>query len=268
MTALPDIVAPAIEGWLLDGDRPIVVGICGAQGSGKSTLAGQLAERLARDGLKVATLSLDDLYLGTEARRELARNIHPLFVTRGVPGTHDVALGMAVIDAIRAGETVALPRFDKASDEPVPRHLWPIVDGRVDVLLFEGWCVGATEVARDDLATPVNALEADEDPAGHWRTAVNDFLAGQYQALFRRIDRLILLAAPGFEVVHQWRVEQERTLARRLVEEGRDSALIMSDAEIARFISHYERITRSILKTMPSHADLVVYLDKGRCIIG
>lgn len=267
MTALSDIVATATEGWLSDDSRPIVVGICGAQGSGKSTLAGQLAERLTHDGLKVATLSLDDLYLGTEARRELARDIHPLFATRGVPGTHDVALGIAVIDAIRAGETVALPRFDKASDEPAPRHLWPVVDGRVDVLLFEGWCVGATEVARDDLAIPVNALEAEEDPTGHWRNAVNDFLAGQYQALFRRIDRLILLAAPGFEVVHQWRVEQERTLARRMAEEGRNSALIMGDAEIARFISHYERITRSILTNMPPRADLVFHLGKDRRVI-
>ncbi|WP_066772754.1 adenylyl-sulfate kinase [Croceicoccus mobilis] len=268
MTALPDIVAKAIDDWLSTGKRPLVLGICGAQGSGKSTLAGQLEKSLSRKGLKVAVLSLDDLYLGTQERCRLAQAIHPLFVTRGVPGTHDVSLGLEVIDDLRAGKTVALPRFDKASDEPVPGELWPVVEGGVDMVLFEGWCVGATPEDRNELTEPVNKLEAEEDTEGRWREAVNDFLSGSYQALFNRIDRLILLAAPGFEVVHEWRVEQERDLASRLAEEGRDPGAVMGEAEIARFISHYERITRSILKSMPSSADLVVKLDKARGIKG
>lgn len=264
MTALPDRIAPIVKGWLTAGPRPLVLGICGAQGSGKSTLAGQLERRLSDRGLTVATLSLDDLYLGSAVRRDLAHEVHPLFATRGVPGTHDVAQGIAAIDAIRQGREVALPRFDKASDEPLPRERWPIVRGPVDILIFEGWCVGARPVDPHELTAPINALEAGEDGEGRWRRAVNSHLAGAYQSLFARIDRLILLAAPGFEIVQQWRGEQERDLASRLTDEGRDPALAMTGAQIARFIGHYERITRSILIDMPAYADLTVRLDEAR----
>jgi D-glycerate 3-kinase len=74
-----------------------VLGLCGAQGSGKSTLAAALARMLARDGTRTAILSLDDIYLTRAERLQLAREVHPLFATRGAPGTHDVALGLATI---------------------------------------------------------------------------------------------------------------------------------------------------------------------------
>ena len=268
MTASSDLVAAAVREWLVNAPHPLVLGICGSQGSGKSTLARALEQTLGEDGLSIASLSLDDLYLGTQARRKLAAEVHPLFATRGVPGTHDLELGLSVIQAVRDGKAVALPRFDKASDEPLPRDAWPMAPQGLDVLIFEGWCVGARPEAVEVLSGPVNALEREEDGDGRWRRAVNDFLAGPYQALFEQIDRLVFLAAPGFEVVHGWRLQQERDLRESRKAQGRDPALAMTDEQISRFISHYERITRHILHSMPSQAALTLRLGRDREIIG
>jgi len=240
--------------------RPVVIGICGAQGSGKSTLARALEDRCGKEGLASAVLSLDDLYLTHAERQALARDVHPLLATRGVPGTHDIALGLDVLDALENGSPVALPRFDKARDDPVPERDWPVVAPGCQVLVLEGWCLGAFPQRTSDLADPVNALEAEEDADGRWRRWVNDMLGDSYQRLFARIDRLVLLAAPGFEVVHRWRSEQERDLA---VQAGPEDT-VMDEAEIARFIAHYERITRVILAEMPGRADLVIRLDEAR----
>ena len=262
MTASLEIVARAVKGWL--GPRPLILGICGSQGSGKSTLARGLVDAL---GVRAATLSLDDLYLGKAARATLARDIHPLLATRGVPLTHDVALGCAILDAVRVGQPVRLPRFDKASDEPLAQAQWETIDASLDLLIFEGWCVGAVAQPAADLVAPLNDLERAEDPDGIWRRAVNAALAGPYQALFARIDRLVLLAAPGFEVVRGWRTQQEAELRAILAVQGRDPAFAMSDAQIARFIRHYERITRAILREMPARADLTLHLDQDRSAI-
>lgn len=238
------------------GRRPLVFGICGAQGSGKSTLANALARELAGQGRRVAVLSLDDLYLIRAERQELATRVHSLFATRGVPGTHDVALGLELIAALERGEAAALPRFDKRRDERVDQADWPRAPEHCEVLILEGWCLGAAPQDVGALARPVNALEAAEDPDGVWRHHVNAALAGPYQALFARIDALVLLAAPGFDVVHGWRMEQEE---RAVPAEQR-----MDGAAIARFIAHYERLTRHILSEMPARADLVVRLDPER----
>lgn len=251
---------PRPGSWPGSRHRPVVIGICGAQGAGKSTLAQAVQARCAAERLASAVLSLDDLYLTHAERQALARHVHPLLATRGVPGTHDIALGLDVLDGLEAGGPVALPRFDKARDDRVSEHDWPIVGPGCQVLVLEGWCLGAFPQRTRELAEPVNALEAGEDPDGRWRRWVNDMLGDSYQRLFARIDRLVLLAAPGFEVVHRWRSEQERDLAARA---GPDDK-VMSEAQIARFIAHYERITRAILAEMPARADLVVRLDRDR----
>lgn len=240
------------------------VGICGSQASGKSTLTAVTGRLLEARGMSVAVLSLDDLYLTRAERARLAAEVHPLFATRGVPGTHDVALGMQVLEALQGAGQVALPSFDKASDDRRPRADWPRVQAPVDVILFEGWCVGARPQPAQALAQPVNALERDEDVGGRWRTYANDALAGSYQALFGRLDLFVLLQAPSFEVVLDWRREQERKLRERLAREGAEPSNAMGDEAVARFIAHYERITRWILQDAPGRADLVVRLDAER----
>ena len=261
--ALIEALLAAIRRWR--GAWLLTVGISGAQGSGKSTLVAALATRLAGEGVSVATLSLDDLYLGREARRALAAKVHPLFATRGPPGTHDVALGLAVLDALAKGEPVALPRFDKAMDAAIARADWPNAPRDCQVLLLEGWCLGARPQSEAALIAPVNALEAEEDAQTHWRRHANTALAGEYQQLWARIDRLIFLAAPGWEVVQGWREEQEAALRAKA---GADAPGVMDPAQVARFIQHYERLTRHMLAEMPGRADVVVRLGEGREVLG
>ncbi len=186
--------------------RPMVVGLCGSQGSGKSTFALFLATLLEMAELSSAVLSLDDLYFTSAERRQLAARRHALLVTRGPPGTHDVALGLRTLEAL-AGSSgpVALPRFDKALDTRAAAISWPKVQAPVDVVLFEGWFVGARPQLEDDLAWPINLLEHEEDRDGAWRGGINGDLAAGYQALFERLDLLVLLKAPDFEHVQAWR---------------------------------------------------------------
>lgn len=267
------VVADRIVARAGSAPAPLFVGLCGPQGSGKSTMALVLEALLGQAGLPTAQLSLDDLYLPAAARRCLAETVHPLLRTRGVPGTHDVPLGLALFDALREARpdsTTPIPRFDKASDDRLPEALWPRFRGRPAVVLIEGWCVGARPQPAAALVEPVNALERTEDADGTWRQTVNARLGGEYQALFGQLDLLVLLRAPGFESVFAWRKQQEDKLRERLRQQGQpaDQPGVMDDAALERFISHYERLTRHILAEMPGRADTVVSLGNDREILG
>ena len=236
-----------------------VFAIAGLQGSGKSTLAAQVAARARSEGLRVAVLSLDDLYLTRAQRQRLALDVHPLLATRGPPGTHDVALGCQVLDALREGEDVVLPRFDKLADDRTHQDAWTHVVGRVDLVLFEGWCLKAAPEDEKALAIPLNALERDEDAEGRWRRHCNDALRRDYPALWSRIDALWFLQPPGFGIVRTWRWQQEQALlARDPQRTGMDRA------QLDRFIQHYERTSRHLLATLPAMAERVVALDAQR----
>jgi D-glycerate 3-kinase len=224
-----------------------------------------LEEHFRARGQRVALLSLDDLYLRRAERERLAESVHPLLITRGVPGTHDVKLGEDVLDALARPGRIRIPRFDKSVDDRCPDDQWDEVEGPVDLILFEGWCVGAHPQPEAELVSPINDLERMNDADGRWRRHVNAALAGEYQRLFGRLDLLMLLAAPSFEVVAKWRTQQEDALRERLRSEGREQGGgLMSADQIARFVQHYERITRHILAEMPHRADLLVELDEQR----
>ncbi|HYD25944.1 MAG TPA: kinase [Croceibacterium sp.] len=233
-------------------DGPLVVGVNGAQGAGKSTLCRFLEVLLIEHNQRAATLSIDDLYLTRAERGRLAREVHPLLATRGVPGTHDPALGRAVIADFRAGRDLALPRFDKSVDDrrPQPER----VAGPLDVLLFEGWCLGAAPQAEADLARPVNALEAAEDPDGVWRRYVNDALRGPYAALFAELDMLVMLKVPDFAAVRRNRALQEDKLRAR----NPDAPGLMDAAALERFLDQDERLTLHMFDEMPARADVLI----------
>ncbi|NML93175.1 kinase [Novosphingobium olei] len=244
---------PSHEGRLL------VIGLSGAQGSGKSTLATALAARLDARGCATAILSLDDLYRTKAERRILAETVHPLLATRGVPGTHDIKLGLDVIAALQGGEAAALPRFDKGADDRLPETQWPRASRDTRALILEGWCLGARPQGAAGLSRPINRLEAEEDPDGRWRGHADAALAGDYATLFARIDFLVMLRAPGFDIVARWRGEQEEPL--------RQAGRGMDSVALARFIAHYERITRALLDDLPDRADLVIDLDEDRSVL-
>ncbi|WP_295226772.1 kinase [uncultured Brevundimonas sp.] len=251
-----------IGGWIeqrteaigRDGPPPIL-GIAGSQGSGKSTLAKAVAERFGG-----ASLSLDDVYLTKAERAAMAARMHPLFATRGPPGTHDLGLLNRLLDRLQAAapdDLTPLPRFDKLADDRAPEADWPVVKGRPRVIVLEGWCLGATPQTEADLIAPTNTLEARQDVKGEWRRAVNAALGLPYARLRARLDTLIFLKAPGFDVVLDWRCEQEAGLM------GQDAVSSERRAALAVFIQHYERLSRHMM-TGGVESDLIVALDRER----
>jgi D-glycerate 3-kinase len=247
-------------------ERPVIIGISGAQGTGKSTLAAFLAGCLQREAdLSVVCLSLDDLYFSKAMRATIAKSVHPLLATRGVPGTHDVEVGRLILAALTDTDDrhrVTLPAFDKASDDRVAEVNRRRVDAPVDVVLFEGWCVGARPQTLEQLQAPVNALEANADANGAWRRYVNERLATDYARLFARLDKLIMLRVPAFEKVIEWRKLQEHKLRERLREQAVGSPNFgQTDEELAVFVMFYERLTRHMLESMPAYADTVIDID-------
>lgn len=276
---LPDAYRQDITQWYLplvpelqelrnrNPSRPLLLGINGAQGTGKSTLAKLLVRLLEVSTLRAVALSLDDFYLGKTQRIALGKSQHPLLVTRGVPGTHDVALLLQTLDRLASAgeeEQVPLPAFDKANDDRVDPSQWQHATGPVDIIILDGWCVGVQPQEATELQTPVNALEREEDQDWRWRAYVNAQLAGAYQQVFARLDTLLMLQAPDFEQVLEWRSLQEQKLRLRT---GTLQNEIMDDLGVQRFIQHFERLTRHCLRTLPQRADIVFLLNEDHRVV-
>ena len=238
-------------------DRPPLIAVVGAQGCGKTTLARAAAERFG-----AVQVSIDDVYLTRAEREAMAREVHPLFITRGPPGTHDLVLLQRLIDALSAAgpdDETRIPDFDKRGDDRRPVADWRVFRGRPSAILIDAWCLGALAEDAAALARPVNALEADHDPDGGWRRAVNGFVGGTYAEFIARFDAVLFLHAPDFEVVLDWRCRQEADLL------GVAPADLPAAerAHLAGFIRYFERITRRMLDG-GVRADVVVQLDRNR----
>lgn len=262
----------ALAGHLLDqyagriarSRRPYILGLSGLQGSGKSTLARVMQAQAKARGWATEVLSLDDFYYARSEREALARDVHPLLRSRGVPGTHEIELLLSVLAAVpQASDRLAVthPRFDKGRDTRLPPSRWPRVTKRPVLVIVEGWALGIRPQPLTALARPINALEREEDPDGTWRHWVNKQLRG-YQPLWRKFDALIVLQAPNWDIVRRWRGEQEEELL------ARHAPLAMDAAAMARFLMHFERLSRHALATLPALADTVVEYDDERHVTG
>jgi D-glycerate 3-kinase len=234
------------------GGRIPIVGVAGPQGSGKTTLVAAYASAHP----SVAHFSLDDVYFEKDVRLALARDVHPLFATRGVPSTHDMMLFEETIEHLLSSRSMTpIPAFDKLADDRLPFTSWPVFQGPAEAILVDGWCLGAQQAREADLVDPINQLEAEQDKGGEWRRLVNLAL-GAYSVSFDLLDAVLYLRAPSFDVVHEWRCEQEEGLL------GRD--LTSADRRrIALFIQHFERITRHMMSG-GRRADIEVQLDAER----
>lgn len=238
-----------------------VLGLAGVQGTGKSTLAGQLVDAAAAQGRKAVAISIDDVYLTRAERQRLAREVHPLLATRGPPGTHDVAMACQLIDALRSlapGDDLGLPGFDKIADERLSGDAWQRASGPVDLIVLEGWFLKTPPEPDAAMEAPLNSLERERDVEGRWRRHCNTAL-GSYAPLWARIDHLVFLQPPGFEVVRQWRWQQEQDLQAR--HPGRRA---MDHAQVMAFIEYFERVSRQALRTLPGLADTVIRIDARR----
>lgn len=251
-----DFVTAVLDDALAHGSR--VHGIAGLQGTGKSTLSAQVAALATTRGLHAVVLSIDDFYLGRRERLRLGREVHPLLATRGPPGTHDVALACDTVDALRDGRATKLPRFDKISDRRLPPSHWHLVR-HADLVIFEGWFLKVPPQAAQALLDPLNALERDEDADGTWRGFCNAALGRDYPPLWSRLDRLLFLQGPGFDVVPDWRWQQEQTL-----QAANPDRAAMTRPQVDRFVQFFERVSRQALHTLPAIADSTVRLDATR----
>ena len=237
-----------LDHWYEQGVQ--YVGIGGGQGAGKSTLGRLLMQAGELSGLRTCVLSIDDFYLPQAERHALAREVHPLLATRGPPGTHDVALCHSVLDALPYFREVSVPTFDKGKDD---RTGMRTVAGHMDVVVLEGWCVGARPSPPKLLAKPVNSLEREQDPDATWRTYINDALAGAYADLFKGLESLVFLQAPDMAAVRRWRLQQEQE---------RPPEQRMTEAQVDRFVQHYDRVTLAMMGDLPYRAEAVVALDQ------
>jgi D-glycerate 3-kinase len=243
--------------------RPYVLGLSGLQGSGKSTLAREMKAQAEGRGWPTEVLSLDDFYYSRSEREVLAHQIHPLLRTRGVPGTHEIELLLSVLAALPQASDklpVSYPRFDKGRDTRVAPSKWPKVIRPPKLVILEGWALGLRPQLQAALAQPVNSLERDEDAEGIWRHWVNKQLRA-YQPLWRKLDALIVLQAPNWEIVRKWRSEQEEELL------ARHAPLAMDAETMLRFLAHYERLSRHALATLAEQADTSVEYDDDRHVI-
>ena len=256
--------------WVSESDKPLVIAINGAQGTGKSTLSEFLSEYLKEvSDLNLIVLSLDDLYKTKSDRLRLSEKLHPLFKTRGVPGTHDVDLGIKIVSdcTIKKANSVKMPVFRKDLDDRVSADDWHSINGPVDVVLFEGWCVAAKAQPLSELSNAINKFELLEDPKGLWRRSVNDFLENEYRELFDNITHIIMLRVPSFNCIYQWRAEQEEKLANKFkgANHSNDQHFMDKDA-LEYFISHFERLTKWMLEEMPSRSNIVVDFNPDHSI--
>ncbi len=250
--------------FLPNQDKPYLICFTGGQGSGKTTLSNfiQLVLKQVYKRTPVG-FSIDDIYKTKEERETLAKTIHPLCRVRGVPGTHDIQMGLHTLDSLfqaKPSTLTAIPAFSKPLDQHLPRDQWQIFKGKPDYIFFDAWCGGAKPIDEANWIPPMNTLEKEKDPDGIWSKWSNRELAGDYQELFNRFDLLIMIKVPNMEHVYESRWLQETVLEKTIIDPELKKK-IMTREEVYRFVMHYERLTRYILEEIPKFADIVIERD-------
>ena len=237
-----------------------VIGLAGGQGTGKSTIS-NILKIILKEAYKLETVifSIDDFYKTLNERKKVSKKINKLFITRGVPGTHDTKMLFHCVNNLKKNnfKKMIIPKFDKSIDDRCKKNKWLKVKKKPNIVIFEGWCVGATAQKNKDLNFPVNKLEKQRDNNRIWRQKVNSELKKDYNKIFNLIDKLIFLKVPSFKYVFRWRLLQEKKL--RVTGKGNKT---MNDKQVENFVMYYERITKHMLKTLPKTANTVISIDE------
>ena len=242
--------------------KTLFLGFSGGQGSGKTTVAKILKIILKKFfKRKIHISSIDDFYKTLEDRNKMAHTIHPLFKTRGVPGTHDINLVKNFFYFIKEKKfaKTKLPKFDKSMDDRLKKKYWFNIKERPEIVILEGWCVGAQPQSNSLIKKPINILEKYEDQDLIWRKYVNEKLKKEYKKLFSMIDYYIFMKIPNFKMVFKWRLLQENKLRKKL----KFKRKIMSYNEIKYFIMFYQRITLQMIKDLSKSASIIMLLKKN-----
>ena len=251
-----------IENKYKQKGKTLFLGFSGGQGSGKTTVAGILKIILKKFfKRRVYVSSIDDFYKTFDDRDKMSKKIHPLFITRGVPGTHDTYLVKKFFNSVKKikFKEIKLPKFNKSIDDRLNKKHWTIIKKRPEIVIFEGWCVGAKPQSNLLLKKPINILEKYEDQNSTWRKYVNNRLKNEYRKIFKMIDYFIFIKIPNFKMVLKWRFLQENKLKKK----SHLKKKIMSYNEIRRFIMFYQRITLQMIKDLSKSASVIMYLKKN-----
>ena len=237
-----------------------IIGLSGGQGAGKSTITGILKLILKKKyGLNICVFSIDDFYKTKNERLRMSKKKHPLFITRGVPGTHDIKLLNQTIRKLKQKKfrTVLIPKFDKSKDDRYRKNKWQKIKTKPDIIIFEGWCVGTTHQNNNELKRPINLIEKKYDENLKWRKTVNNLIKKRYKNIFNKIDKLVFLKVPDFNYIIKWRWLQEQKM--KLTTKSKKT---MSKTEVKEFIMFYERLTKHMIKNYSKISDLTIFLDK------
>ena len=229
--------------------------LSGSQGSGKSTLAKLLKLVIEKYYTKkVMLLSIDDYYLSKNQRLKLSKKIHPLLLTRGVPGTHDIkALKYHINQFQNQNFPISSPIFNKLKDDISKKRK---VINSAQILLLEGWCYGSAPIANQYLLKNINSLEKTYDKNTNWRKYYNSLLRNEYKSVFSLFDKKIYIKAPSFKYVLEWRYMQEKNNASKS-----NNKNFMNKVKLQEFIQHYEKLTKWMMLTMPNQADILIKID-------
>ena len=249
-----------IENKYKQKGKTLFLGFSGGQGSGKTTIAGILKIILKKYFQReILVSSIDDFYKTLKDRNKMSHKTHSLFKTRGVPGTHDINLIKKFFNFIKKKnfKKFKATKFDKSMDDRLKKKYWPNIKKRPEIVILEGWCVGARAQSKAILEKPLNSLERNEDKSFIWRKYVNQKLKKEYKKLFEMIDNFIYIKIPNFNIVFKWRLLQEKKLKKK----SKSKKRIMSYNEIKRFIMFYQRVTLQMLKDMPKIASVVLTLN-------
>ena len=247
--------------------KPYIVGLSGGQGTGKTTISSIISIILSKYfKLNVFTISIDDFYKTRKARFVLSKKVHPSLMVRGVPGTHDINIMLDFFKRIKEKKfkSIKLPRFNKAIDDRYNKKLWHTVKRKPDVIILEGWCVGAKAEQNNTLKSPVNSLEKLRDQKLIWRRYVNKQLKSKYKQLYDQLNCLLFIKSKNFSLLRQWRIKQEKKL--RLKNKRSNNLKIMSDKEIISFMQTYQRITQNMFKSVPKYASVILNLNSNHQI--
>jgi len=251
----------------VDKKQPLIIGLAGGQGSGKTTVSSILTLILKKYfKLNVFKVSIDDFYKTRKDRKLLSKSKHPLLMTRGVPGTHDIDLILSFFKKIKEKnfKSLKIPTFNKAIDNRSPKILWYKIKSKPDVIIFEGWCVGARAQTTTQLKKSINSLEKVHDQSNKWRTYVNNHLKNKYKILFNQLDGLLYLKAKNFNLLKEWRLKQERKLL--IQTKNKKNLKIMSSGDIINFMQTYQRITQQMFKDALKSSSIIMSLNSNHQI--
>jgi len=250
-----------------DKKRPYFVGLAGGQGTGKTTISSLVQIILIKFfKLKVFRISIDDFYKTRNERISLSKRVHPMLLTRGVPGTHDINMMLNFFKKIKSKKfkKLNLPTFDKAKDDRFNKKYWYDLKNKPDVIIFEGWCVGAKSEKNNTLKKTINSMEKTKDQKQTWRKYVNQQLKSKYKNLYSQLNCLIYLKASSFSLLQKWRLKQERKL---WLNNKKNSKLkIMNKQDVISFMQTYQRITQNMFKKTPKYASIILNLNSNHQI--